>query len=51
MQTFDQSLLQLFKQKLITYEAALAAATNPDDFALYVRCVSGTSEGKWEMNA
>lgn len=51
MQTFDQSLLQLFKQKLITYEAALAAATNPDDFALYVRGVSGTSEGKWEMNA
>jgi len=51
MQTFDQSLMQLFKGKLISYEAALAAATNPDDFALFVRGISGTSEGKWEMNA
>jgi twitching motility protein PilT len=51
MQTFDQSLMQLFKQKLVTYETALAAATNPDDFSLYVRGISGTAEGKWEMNA
>ncbi len=51
MQTFDQSLLVLFKKKLITYETALAAATNPDDFALFVRGISGTSEGRWEMNA
>jgi twitching motility protein PilT len=51
MQTFDQSLLQLYKSSAITYETALAAATNPDDFALYVRGVSGTAEGKWEMNA
>lgn len=51
MQTFDQSLLQLFKEKMITYDAALAAATNPDDFALYVRGVSGTSDSRWEMNA
>lgn len=51
MQTFDQSLMQLFKSKHITYETALAAATNPDDFALFVRGISGTSEGKWEMNA
>lgn len=51
MQTFDQSLMQLFKNKLVTYETALAAATNPDDFALFVRGISGTSEGRWEMNA
>ncbi len=51
MQTFDQSLMALFKNKFITYETALAAATNPDDFALFVRGISGTSEGKWEMNA
>ncbi len=50
-QTFDQSLLGLYKNKLITYETALAAATNPDDFALYVRGISGAGEGKWEMNA
>jgi len=51
MQTFDQSLMQLFKDKLINYETALAAATNPDDFALFVRGISGTSEGKWDMSA
>lgn len=51
MQTFDQSLMQLFKSKAITYETALAAATNPDDFALFVRGISGTSEGKWDMSA
>jgi len=51
MQTFDQSLMHLFKNKFITYETALAAASNPDDFALFVRGISGTSEGKWEMNA
>lgn len=51
MQTFDQSLLQLYKAQAITYDTALAAATNPDDFALYVKGISGTSEGQWEMNA
>jgi twitching motility protein PilT len=51
MQTFDQSLMQLYKNKMVTYETALGAATNPDDFALFVRGISGTSEGKWEMNA
>ncbi len=51
MQTFDQSLMALYKSKLVTYETALGAATNPDDFALFVRGISGTSEGKWEMNA
>jgi twitching motility protein PilT len=51
MQTFDQSLMGLFKKKLVTYETALAAASNPDDFALFVRGISGTSEGKWDMSA
>jgi twitching motility protein PilT len=48
MQTFDQSLMELFKGKLITYEVALAAATNPDDFALHVRGISGTSDAVFE---
>jgi twitching motility protein PilT len=51
MQTFDQSLMQLFQRKQITYDIALAAATNPDDFALFARGITGTSEAKWEMNA
>jgi twitching motility protein PilT len=51
MQTFDQSLMQLYKKNLVTYETALGAASNPDDFALFVRGISGTSEGKWDMSA
>ena len=51
MQTFDQSLMQLYQRKHITYDTALGAATNPDDFALFARGITGTSEAKWEMNA
>ncbi|MBI5070977.1 MAG: type IV pilus twitching motility protein PilT [Deltaproteobacteria bacterium] len=48
MQTFDQSLMGLLKAGLITYEEALRQATNPDDFALRVSGVSGTSDSKWD---
>jgi len=44
MQTFDQSLYDLFKQGLITYEEALRRSTNPDDFALKVRGIQSTSD-------
>lgn len=43
MQTFDQSLLNLYTDDLITYEDALTRSTNPDDFALMVRGVQSTS--------
>jgi len=49
MQTFDQALMGLLKQNLITYEEALRQCTNPDDFALRVSGVSGTSDGKWDQ--
>jgi twitching motility protein PilT len=32
MQSFDQSIMHLFKEGLITYDAALGAATNSHDF-------------------
>jgi len=48
MQTFDQSLMSLLKAQLITYEEALRQATNPDDFALRVSGISGTSDSKWD---
>jgi twitching motility protein PilT len=48
MQTFDQSLMSLLKANLITYEEALRQATNPDDFALRVSGISGTSDSKWD---
>jgi twitching motility protein PilT len=48
MQTFDQSLMALYKDNLITMEEALRQASNPDDFALRVRGVSSTSDLSWD---
>jgi twitching motility protein PilT len=44
MQTFDQSLLSLFRSDLITYESAVNIATNPDDFALKVKGIQSTRD-------
>jgi twitching motility protein PilT len=41
MISFDQSLTELVHKHLVTYDTALRHATNPDDFALYFRGVSG----------
>jgi hypothetical protein len=48
MQTFDQSLLQLYREELVTYETARDAATNPDDFDLKVKGIFSTGEMTWE---
>jgi twitching motility protein PilT len=48
MQTFDQSLMGLYRSGLVSYEEALRQATNPDDFALRVSGISGTSDSKWD---
>jgi twitching motility protein PilT len=40
MISFDQSLTELVKNRFVTYEEAIAASTNPDDFALFFRGVS-----------
>ncbi len=44
MQTFDQSLYDLFTQKLISYEEALHQATNPDDFKLRCSGISSSAD-------
>jgi len=44
MQTFDQCLLRLYHQKLITLEEALRRCTNPDDFQLKLKGISSTSD-------
>lgn len=50
MQTFDQSLFQLYKTDLITLEEALRRATNPDEFKLKVQGIqSATDMSKEEM--
>jgi twitching motility protein PilT len=41
MISFDQSLIELVRKKLVTYEEALRQSTTPDDFALAFRGVSG----------
>lgn len=37
MQTFDQSLFELYTQGLITYEEAVLGATNPEDLKLQLK--------------
>jgi len=49
MQSFDQSLMQLFSNKLITYEEAMRQSTNPDDFALKISGISSTSNSTWDQ--
>ncbi len=44
MQTFDQSLLMLYKKGIISYDEALMTASNPDDFALKVKGIQSTSD-------
>lgn len=44
MQTFDQSLYDLYSAGLITLEEALRWATNPDDFKLKIKGVHSTSD-------
>jgi twitching motility protein PilT len=44
MMTFDQCLTDLVHRRLITYETALGSSTTPDDFALYFRGVSKSSD-------
>jgi len=48
MQSFDQSLMQLVKQELVTYDEALKHVTNADDFALRFRGIDSTSDATWD---
>src|ERR1044072_6018587 len=44
MQTFDQSLYDLFQAGLVGYETALENASNADDFKLRMQGISSTSD-------
>src|SRR3954453_3599386 len=48
MQTFDQSLYDLYAQGLIAYDTAMENATNPDDFKLRVQGISSTADSARE---
>src|SRR5947208_3063618 len=49
MQTFDQCLLHLYREGLISYETAREAASSPDDFDLKVRGILSTGEQSFEQ--
>ncbi len=44
MQTFDQSLFQLYKTGLITLEEAIRRSTNPNEFKLKIQGIQSTSD-------
>jgi twitching motility protein PilT len=46
MQTFDQSIMKLYKQGMISFEEAMSHATNPDDFDLRLKGITGASD-RW----
>lgn len=48
MQSFDQSLMYWYTNKMITYESALFYATSPSEFALRVQGVAGASDTTWD---
>jgi len=48
MQSFDMSLLGLVQRKLVTIDEALEQASNPGDFALRLKGVSGSDEATYD---
>ncbi|HEX7580699.1 MAG TPA: type IV pilus twitching motility protein PilT [Thermoanaerobaculia bacterium] len=49
MQTFDQSLYQLYKAGLITLEEAIRRSTNPNEFKLKIQGIQSTSDVSQEQ--
>jgi twitching motility protein PilT len=48
MQTFDQSLMQLYKEGKITLEAAMKSSSNPHEFELRIRGIHASSDKTWD---
>jgi twitching motility protein PilT len=48
MQTFDQSLYDLYARELISYEEALIRASNPDDFKLRIQGIRSAADSARE---
>jgi twitching motility protein PilT len=44
MQTFDQSLWDLFQAGLVSYETALESASNADEFKLRMQGIASTAD-------
>src|ERR1700722_2196932 len=48
MQSFDQSLMNWYTKKIISYETAVFYATTPSEFALRVQGVAASSDTSWD---
>jgi twitching motility protein PilT len=47
MQSFDQSIMKLYRNGVISYEEAMTQATNPDDFDLRLKGITAASDRGW----
>lgn len=47
MQSFDQSIMRLYRSGYISYEEAMSQCTNPDDFDLRVKGITSASDRGW----
>lgn len=48
MQTFDQAVIHLYRQGLITYEIGLQYASTPDEFRLRIEGIQDSVDQTWE---
>ena len=48
MQSFDQSLMQLYTEGAITIEEALKNSSNPHEFSLRMKGIQATSDKTWD---
>jgi twitching motility protein PilT len=48
MQSFDQSLMQLYKENKISLEVAMHASSNPHEFALRIKGIQASSDTTWD---
>ncbi|MGC1418465.1 MAG: hypothetical protein WA817_24490, partial [Candidatus Acidiferrum sp.] len=48
MQTFDQSLFELYTKQLISLEEALLRSTNPDEFQLRIQGIRSAADSARE---
>lgn len=51
MQTFDQSLMDLYRRGLITFDEAMQHATTPTEFELRLKGIEATSDQTWDALA
>jgi twitching motility protein PilT len=50
MMTFDQSIMKLYTDGVISLEDAIESVSNPDEFRLRLRGIQATSERGWSEN-